>query len=553
MRRSIFSFNLVFLLACLISIVSPARASTDIPIPQQESVPGEYLVLLKESVVTRDLNSLGRRLGGEIVRQIRSDMFVLKRTDEDTASVVRGLSGLSEIEIIEPNYYIYAQSFPNDPQMSVVWGMRNRSSVDKNGLRGVDGVDVNAEKAWTITTGSRDVIVAVIDTGIDYKHPDLADNMWINEAELNGEEGVDDDGNGYVDDIYGYNVYHDNGDPRDDHGHGTHCAGTIGARANNGIGFAGLNWEVRLMAVKFLNRVGYGTLEGAVRAIDYAQKNGARVLSNSYGWPRGSEILQYVVNETRKRGILFVAAAGNMGANSDIGYGIYPASLPSDNIISVGAINNRGDLAAFSNYGRNLVHIVAPGVSVFSTALNGGYSTLSGTSMAVPYVAGVAALIWAKYPDLPYHEVRRRILENARPLWQVQNLVKSGGMVDAYHALINRVPYLRDPNDPRNWVKRVDHELSTEHPYENNAEIKYTITIAGAKRLAVHFSKFVTEYRYDYVSFTNGKGEWLGTYTGDRSGEFSPIADGDTIHLKLKTDQSRQYYGFDIDFVAVEY
>lgn len=539
----------------LLSFISSSSiASLDTPKPPGESVPGEYVVLLKDTVASRDLNGLSRRLGGKIVRRIRPDMVVLKKDRfESSETVLRNLRKLPDVELIEPNYYITAQALPNDPQLSVVWGMKNQRSIDKDGLRGVDGVDVSAERAWDITTGSREVIVAVIDTGVDYKHPDLADNMWVNEAELNGEPGKDDDGNGYVDDVYGYNVFDDNGDPRDENGHGTHCAGTIGAKGDNGIGIAGLNWNVRLMAVKFMNRYGYGTLEGAVRAIDYAQKNGARVLSNSYGWPQGSEILRRIVSETQQRGILFVAAAGNMGANSDAGYVLYPANLPLDNIISVGAVNNRGDLASFSNYGRNRVHIVAPGVSVFSTSLNGGYASLSGTSMAVPYVAGTAALIWSKYPDLDYLEVRRRILTTARPLWQVKDLVTAGGIVDAYHALVNRTPYLRDPNDPRFWIKRVEYKLSSDHPYKNEAEVKYTITVPGAKRLAVHFSRFVTEWKYDYVAFYNEKDEWLGSYSGERSGEFGPISDGETVHLKLKTDESKQYYGFDIDYIAVEY
>lgn len=481
-------------------------------------------------------------------------MFVVKRPlVEDSEVAMRDLGALSEVEIVEPNYRVYVQKSPDDPDIAETWGIRNRQSIDRSGLRGIDGIDVNAEKAWSLQTGSRKVVVAVIDTGVDYKHPDLADNMWINEAEAKGEAEVDDDNNGYVDDIYGYDVFDDDGDPMDEQGHGTHCAGTIGAKANNGIGIAGLNWDVSLMAVKFLNRWGNGTIEGAVKAVDYAQKNGAKILSNSWGWRERSEILRRVMNETRDRGILVVAAAGNMGANSDRGYALYPASYQSDNIISVGAVNNRGNLASFSNYGENLVHITAPGVNIYSTSRDGGYRSISGTSMAVPYVAGVAALLLAQDSKMGYREVRRRILSTARPLWPLKGYITSGGIVDAYAALTNRASALRDPNDPNLWTRRVEHKLESEHPYKNSSEVTYTITIPGAKRFAVHFARFETEYNYDYVSFTNGKGEWLGSYSGVKTGEFGPITDGETINLKLKTDRSYQYHGFEVDYVAVEY
>ncbi|RYZ68875.1 MAG: subtilase, partial [Proteobacteria bacterium] len=437
---------------------------------------------------------------------------------------------------------------PNDVDYSKLWGMSNVGAMVST-KRGLKGVDISAERAWERTTGSKNVIVAVIDTGIDFTIPDLAPNAWTNEKELRGVAGVDDDGNGYVDDIHGYDFVNNDGDPTDDQGHGSHCAGTIGARGDDGLGVAGVNWNVSLMAVKFLNANGGGSLANAIKAIDYASKNGAKILSNSWGGGPFVQTLIDAIERTNQADQLFVAAAGNDGRNNDESPS-YPASYDVDNIISVAAVDARGDLAGFSNYGVKQVDLAAPGVGIYST-VPGGFDTMNGTSMATPHVSGVAALLLAENPNLTAAELKTKLLSSVRPLRTLQGQVATGGMLDAYLALSGDVAP-QDPNDASTWMEKSEFTISTPHPYIDATEQVFTIQIPGAKRISAHFPKFETENGYDLVQFLNAAGENLGTWSGEKNDRFSPIADGDTLVLKFQSDASVNAYGFDIDSVSIE-
>lgn len=532
-----------------VSSTQPKKESEKVMLP--ESVPGQYVVQLTKSRSSFDEQALEAKLGGKILSEVRHDMVLLQRkVSENPADVIQSLRSRPEVLIAEPNYIFRIQQRPNDVEYEKLWGLNNVGQKDGSGSVGIPGVDMGMERAWAITTGSRDVIVAVIDTGVNYRHPDLANNMWVNEAELNGEPGVDDDGNGYVDDIYGYNFVKNNGDPMDDNGHGTHCAGTIGAEGNNGIGVVGVAWKVRIMAIKFLDAGGSGTLDNAIKALEYAAKSKAVILSNSWGGNINSELLERAVNATRDAGQVFVAAAGNSGMNNDTTNSV-PATYRADNIIAVAAINNRGEMAYFSNYGPKTVHVAAPGVAVYSTYKN-GYESLSGTSMATPHVSGLAALLLAQNPTWTYKDVKDRIMASARPLASLRGRTISGGLADAYYALTGLTPP-PDPNDPTDWANRVPYSLSTEHPYGNEMSVEYTISVPGAKRMAVHFDRFETENGYDKVEFIDGTGKSYGTISGTRNGQFGPVINGDTVTLKFTTDKTVTKYGFDVDFIAVEY
>jgi subtilisin family serine protease len=285
------------------------------------------------------------------------------------------------VEYVEHNLFVHAlETFPNDPDFNLLWGLYNTGQSN-----GAAGADIDVVSAWDTSTGSSEVVVAVIDTGIEYTHPDLAANMWVNAAEI-PHNGIDDDGNGFVDDVHGYDFYNDDADPIDDHFHGTHCAGTIGAKGNNGIGVTGVNWTVRLMAIKFLSASGNGDTAGAVSAIQYAINNGAHVMSNSWGGSGRSQALQDVILEAHNAGIVFVAAAGNNGNDSIV----YPAAY--EKVIAVSATDHNDEKASFSSYG-TFIDVGAPGVYIYSTKLDGSYGYASGTSMACPHVAGLAALI----------------------------------------------------------------------------------------------------------------------------------------------------------------
>ncbi|MEN6386955.1 MAG: S8 family peptidase, partial [Phycisphaerales bacterium] len=323
----------------------------------------------------------------------------------------------------QPNYEVHAlATIPNDTLFSQLWGMDNASDYD-----------IDAPEAWDITTGSRDIVVAVIDTGIDYTHPDLAGNMWVNEAEKNGITGSDDDGNGYIDDIYGYDFVNNDGDPRDDHYHGTHCAGTIGAIGNNGQGVAGVCWNVKIMALKFLNSAGGGYTDDAILAVQYSILMGAKISSNSWGGGGYSQGLKDAIDAAGAAGMLFVAAAGNDGSNND-NSPHYPSNYTSESLISVMATDSSDSKSSFSNYGLTSVDIGAPGSSIMSCQPGNGYQYLSGTSMATPHVSGACALIWSMNPSLTNMEVKEILLSTVDP--KLAGKCVSGGRLNVHNAIL---------------------------------------------------------------------------------------------------------------------
>ncbi|MGQ9896851.1 MAG: S8 family serine peptidase [Acidobacteriota bacterium] len=362
---------------------------------------------------------------------------------EATDAFLERLRQHPSVEYVEPNYvYRIGDVRPDDPSFAEQWGHLNEGQPIKGGRPGIPGVDAAITAAWDVTTGSREVVVAVIDTGVDYTHEDLTDNMWVNSREI-PNNGIDDDGNGIVDDYYGYNAVGNNGDPRDDNGHGTHCAGVIGAKGDNGTGIAGINWDVRLMALKFLDANGRGTLNDALECIDYAvamKQRGVnvRVLSNSWGGGGYSRALEDAIRIANANNILFVAAAGNSGTDNDrIPH--YPASYNVPNVISVAALAPNDKLAAFSCYGKKTVHLAAPGVDVYSTVpvtvFGQGYKHFSGTSMATPYVAGAAALILAHKPTLSVTALKAQLLGAVTPVPALEGQLATGGRLNVARAL----------------------------------------------------------------------------------------------------------------------
>lgn len=268
---------------------------------------------------------------------------------------------------------------------------------------------LNVAPAWAISEGSPSVTVAVIDSGVDYFHPDLIGNIAVNTAELNGRAGVDDDGNGYVDDTYGYDFYNDRANGYDDNGHGTHCAGVIAAE-KNGIGVRGIAPRVKILPVKFLGRDGSGDTADAVRSIDYAVARGAKILSNSWGGGGSSQLLDDAIQRAINKGVIFIAAAGNNAQDVDASPS-YPANYT--NVISVGSSDSVDQKSSFSNYGDRSVRIFAPGSSILSTFPNGQYRVMSGTSMATPQVAGAVALAVSIKSDISRAAVEEDLCESA--------------------------------------------------------------------------------------------------------------------------------------------
>ena len=334
----------------------------------------------------------------------------------------------------EPDYIVRATGVSTDPLFASQWDFHNTGQSG-----GTFDADIDAPEAWDVTTGTGSTIVAVIDTGVDYLHPDLAANIWVNQDELPGN-GIDDDDNGYVDDIHGYDFYNNDNNPLDDHGHGTHVAGTIGAVGNNGIGIAGVNWNVQIMPLKFLGADGSGTTSDAIEAIRYAIDNGAHISNNSWGGDPFSQSLYNAIRDARDVGHIFVAAAGN---GNFIGFGIdndatpfYPSGYDLDNIVAVAATDHTDNIAVFSNYGATTVDLGAPGVSILSTLPNGNYGLNSGTSMAAPHVAGALSLVRDYVPGLTYRQIIDRVLASADPVTALDGKTVTGGRLNVAAALV---------------------------------------------------------------------------------------------------------------------
>lgn len=335
-------------------------------------------------------------------------------------------SGL--VEFAEPDYQLRATVLPNDPHFAsgMQWPLRNSTT----------GRDIHAAGGWDILKSAPDVIVAVVDSGIRYTHQDLAGNMWRNPGEIAGN-GVDDERNGLVDDVFGINAVNDTGNPMDDGNHGTHVAGIIGAVGNNGIGIAGVAWNVKLMACKFLDSDGYGFTSDAVQAIDYARRNGAHVINASFGGEEYSNALFSAIQSARSAGIIFVAAAGNEQINIDRDP-TYPASYNLDNIVVVGAsTRNETFDYTYSNYGATGVDLFAPGTAVYSTwgSSDSAYRSETGTSMAAPHVAGAVALMKARYVNLTTSQIITRLLASVDVLPAYSGRCRTGGRLNLAKAL----------------------------------------------------------------------------------------------------------------------
>lgn len=318
-------------------------------------------------------------------------------------------------------------------------------AMDNNGRRnGVAGADISALDAWNISVGSKNgPLIAVIDTGIDYKHPDLAANMWINPGEIPGD-GIDNDGNGVVDDVHGYNAFADNGDPMDDHSHGTHCAGTIGAVGNNSRGVVGVNWDANLMAIKIFDERGNTSLDAILRGLQYASKMGVDITNNSWGDHQPSQALKDAF-AAMPEAVHFAAAGNNRNNNDHRNY--YPVGHDLPNMVGVAASDRRDNLPTFSNYGLKSVELAAPGAEILSTVAGGGYMIYSGTSMAAPHAAGVAGLILSEFAKADPEEVRDRLLYNSDPVPALSRASQSGGRINAAKSLeIDTVPPAA-PND----------------------------------------------------------------------------------------------------------
>jgi subtilisin family serine protease len=420
-----------------------ARTSEEVVRSEPREVgEAEVLVRFKPGVSAETINKLVLGLHDRVEDQIEAvpGLDAIDDLDDDNPeSVAAAYRGLPEVEYAEPNYEINLDGLdsalnpvlPSDPKFSDQWSLFNEGQRG-----GKEGADIAATRAWSVTTGDDDVVIAVLDSGVDYTHSDLANNIWVRPASVVPYSDRD---LGIIQDVHGYNAVENNADPMDDNGHGTHCAGIIGAEGGNDIGIAGVNWKVKIMPLKFMNAGGFGTTKDAIEAINYVidrkQKGvNVRAINASWGSTQKSRALEDVIRKANDAGILFVAASGNASVDNDR-VPHYPSSYNVPNVISVAALDRNDQLASFSNYGVKSVAIAAPGVDILSTWPGNEFEEHSGTSMATPMVAGVAALVTAREPHISVADLRKRILESVDKLDSLKGKVVTGGRINAAKAV----------------------------------------------------------------------------------------------------------------------
>lgn len=417
----IFVSVLVFLSStCLFSQYAP---------PRDKYVPGHVLVKFRPNASRAATNAAHVAVAADVVRTFTSVeglQLVHLPAATKLGDALATYRANPDVEYAEPDYIVHAFQIPNDPLFPAMWSLLN---TGQNG--GTAGADIKATQAWNITTGSSNVVVAVIDSGVDYTHPDLAANIFTG-AVCPG--GVVCHGLNLLP-----NIFHDSNDPFDDNGHGTHVSGTIGGAGNNNLGITGINWNVTILPCKFLGSDGTGAASDAITCLDFIKNlkdtQGINIVATNNSWGGGdfSQALQDAIDRQRQSGILFIAAAGNDFSDNDV-HPSYPASYPLPNIIAVAATDRNDHRAFFSNVGKHSVHIGAPGQDILSTLPGATYGLDSGTSMATPHVTGVAALLAAQEPTRDWRAIKNLLLTGGDPDPDLSNTV-SGRRLNAFSSL----------------------------------------------------------------------------------------------------------------------
>lgn len=413
---------------CLLLIAVVGMVPTFVARGQQamEYVPNQLIIKANGWVPPAEIAGIRTGLNATVIARfgsIGAELWDVRGTTVPDA--IAAYQGDARIQYIEPNYVVRADdTFPNDPEFVRLWGLHNTGQTN-----GTVDADIDAPEAWDIGTGAS-VLIGIIDTGVDWAHEDLADNIYTNPNEIPAN-GLDDDGNGFIDDIHGWDFVNNDNNPFDDAGHGTHVAGTIAGVGNNSIGVVGVSWHAQILPIKFLGAGGSGTTADAILAVQYATLMGARLTNNSWGGGGFSTALRDAIAAAGEAGYLFVAAAGNSGVDIDA-FPHYPSSYDLDNIISVASTTDHDDLSSFSNYGLNSVDLGAPGSDIFSTLPSNNYGFNSGTSMATPHVSGALGLLLGAAPTMGALEARDRVLNAVDLIPALANRSVTGGRLNVF-------------------------------------------------------------------------------------------------------------------------
>jgi subtilisin family serine protease len=396
------------------------------------------IVKLNPTASSSEITNLQAQIG--VTKVTTASQFGIHIWDIPSGKVEETISAYSNdprFEYIEPDYIITLDDpqktsptqenlatitpqtvTPNDPGYPLLWGLNK----------------IDAPEAWDIQTGNLNTVIGVLDTGVDYNHPDLMDNIWTNPGEIAGD-GIDNDNNGYIDDVRGWDFAYNDNDPMDVQGHGTHVSGTIAATGNNSVGVIGVAWKAKIMPLKFLNDGGSGSISDAILALNYATANGVKITNNSWGGGGYYQSLYDAINTAGQQGTLFIAWAGSGGNNNDI-TPFYPASYDLPNIISVTSTSPTDGLSTFANYGPTSVDLGAPGEGIYSTTPGGNYASYYGASMAPPYVSGGAALVWSQNPTWTAQQVKDKLLDTSEPIPALSGITVSGRRLNLHTVLV---------------------------------------------------------------------------------------------------------------------
>jgi len=414
---------------CLLLLLLPV-GNPDAVAASGEAVPGQLLVRYRDAGGDRMRLRIRQARRDHIEhfrlkarKRFRSGWELFGCDPARTEEVLDSLRNDPTVAHAEPDYLIYADIIPDDPHFNLQWGLHNTGQTD-----GIPDADIDAPEGWNITTGASDILVGVIDSGIDPEHPDLAPNIWLNPAEIPGNN-IDDDNNGFIDDYHGYDFYRNDPIPDDEHGHGTHVSGTIGAVGNDSTGVAGVAWDVSLMALKFLGPDRSGPTSAAISAIEYAIDQGVDLINASWGSTTYSAALYDIIALAGDAGILFVASGGNSSLDNDK-YPQYPAAYDLENIVTVASTDASDELSYFSNWGLTTVDLGAPGSSIMSTLPGGQYGYMSGTSMAAPHVTGALVLARSRWPEMTSGELKAQLLAGTEVKESLVGLTVSAGRLN---------------------------------------------------------------------------------------------------------------------------
>lgn len=511
--------------------------------PLRTYADGELLVKFKNGTASGRAFEANNEIGAVVLEQF-PELKWQRIKLPDALSLAQAISryeNLPEVEAVQPNYYYHLLAAPNDTRFSELYGLTK----------------ISAPAAWDLTTGSANTVVAVIDTGTKYNHEDLAANIWTNAGEIGGN-GTDDDGNGFVDDFYGYDFFYNDSDPLDENGHGTHVAGIIGAVGNNNLGVVGVNWNVRIMTIKIYDNDGFGTTSAMlINAYNYVRmmKNrgvNIRVTNNSYsgcdeacGYDQATKD---ALDAMGNAGILNVIAAGNDARNIETAPA-YPASYTSPSVLSVAASTSTDDKAGFSNFGATSVDLAAPGAGILSTHNTASnYASLSGTSMAAPHVAGAAALLSSYNPNLSNASLKATLMNTVDGLAQWNGIVKTGGRLNADRALRNQI------------ICNFTLNRNSQQVFSEGGNFNFTVT-------APSNCDFSAGSNVNWITIMNGNpGSGNGTVTFSVSGNSGGLPRGGTITVAgqtftvnqngLKIFPHRGYLDFDgdgrTDYIAIQ-